>query len=498
MTTEEFSPRDTEYVALRWSRRPGYTLVSYGEVALPVYRLSVRTLAVVETALSTTEVFVLRGIDKGLGSTEEITGVLGLDRRFVTSVLSELVRGDHVGLLAPEGAKRQKLSLTMKGRRTLATEAAEHPEERMIQLFWDGLTRRVVALSDEGLITGQEAKNRGLRTVPTICGAPPSADDLDRGEVERMLDDATGRRKRLVSILSFVAVEKRYVVYQPAVALVYRGRTPSDLLVSFAVDGHVSEQHESAFARAEGVRRLKIARELEEGLEKPPELPAGWESESEGGLPREGAAPSTEVADALLARVEREAAEAAVREATERSERDLALSRVKEAAARSNATEPGLTRPTIRRLSMPEHAPLLRSALSDARSRLLIISPWIRAGVVNHRFVNQLRDLLKGGVKVYIGWGIGDDKEKDMRDVDRRAIEDIERLGRDHTNLAFKYIGNTHAKVLILDRKLAIYGSFNWLSFKGDPNRGFREENSLLVTIPEKVDQLFSQELAQF
>jgi len=116
----------------------------------------------------------------------------------------------------------------------------------------------------------------------------------------------------------------------------------------------------------------------------------------------------------------------------------------------------------------------------------------------NHRFVNQLRDLLKGGVRVYIGWGIGDDKEKDMRDVDRRSIEDIERLGRDHANLVFKYIGNTHAKVLIQDRKLAIYGSFNWLSFKGDPNRGFREENSLLVTIPDKVDQLFNQEVVQF
>lgn len=495
--TEDFSPRDPEYVALRWSRRPGYTLVSYGEVALPVYRLSVRTLAVAETPLSTTEVFVLRGIDQGLGSTEDITGVLGLDKRFVTSVVSELMRGDQLALLAPEGAKRQKLSLTMKGRRTLATEAAEHPEERMIQLFWDGLTRRVVAISDEGLVTAQEARSRGLRTIPTIGGSPPTADDLDRGEVERMLDDATGRRKRLVSILSFLAIDKRYVVYQPAVALVYRGRTPSDLLVSFAVDGQVSEPHEAAFARAEGVRRLKIAKELEEGLERPPELPAGWETEPAVAATIEGME-SQEVADALLARVEQQAAEAAVKDATDRAEREIALSRAKDAAARSKATEPALSRPTIRRLSMPEHAPLLRSALTEARNRLLIISPWIRAGVVNHRFINQLRDLLRGGVKVYLGWGIGDDKEKDMRDVDRRAIEDIERLGRDHANLAFKYIGNTHAKVLIQDSRLAIYGSFNWLSFKGDPNRGFREENSLLVTIPEKVDQLFEQEVLQF
>lgn len=463
---------------------------------MPVYRLTVRTLAVCETALSTTEVFLLRSIAAGLKSTDEITGVLGLDSRFVTGCLSELVRGDHVALVAPEGSRRQQLALSAKGQRTLATEAAEHPEERMIQLFWDGLTRRVVAVSDEGLVTVHDTKVQGWRRIPTIGGKPPTADDLDRVEVERMLDEATGRRKRLVSILSFLEVEKRYVMYRPAVALVYRGRTPSDLLVAFAIDGKVSEVHGDAFARCDGIRRLKIASELKDDLGGPIALPetvkGGVEDDDNQGPEDRG------LGEALLARAECDAAEEAVKEAVEQPERDAAMTRAREARERAKAAESSITRPTIRRLSMPEHAPLLRAALTDSRSRLLIVSPWIRAGVVNHRFVGSLRDLAKAGVAVYIGWGIGDDKERDLREVDARAIDDLERLSRDFDNVTFKYIGNTHAKVLIQDRRFAVYGSFNWLSFRGDPHRTFREEKSLMVTIPDKVDQLFDLELEQF
>ena len=38
----------------------------------------------------------------------------------------------------------------------------------------------------------------------------------------------------------------------------------------------------------------------------------------------------------------------------------------------------------------------------------MIISPWIRAQVVNQDFLRKLKDTLKRGVKVYIGYGIAE------------------------------------------------------------------------------------------
>jgi hypothetical protein len=41
--------------------------------------------------------------------------------------------------------------------------------------------------------------------------------------------------------------------------------------------------------------------------------------------------------------------------------------------------------------------------------------------------------------------------------------------------------GDTHAKVLIKDSDFSVVSSFNWLSFKGDPSRTFRDEQDLKV-----------------
>lgn len=40
--------------------------------------------------------------------------------------------------------------------------------------------------------------------------------------------------------------------------------------------------------------------------------------------------------------------------------------------------------------------------------------------------------------------------------------------------------------------------SFNWLSFKGDPRRTFREERGLLVNDPQVVDAQFDATIGRF
>ena len=57
---------------------------------------------------------------------------------------------------------------------------------------------------------------------------------------------------------------------------------------------------------------------------------------------------------------------------------------------------------------MYEHPRLLEKALNGSQDRLMIISPWIRAQVVNQDFLRKLKDTLKRGVKVYIGYGIAE------------------------------------------------------------------------------------------
>jgi phosphatidylserine/phosphatidylglycerophosphate/cardiolipin synthase-like enzyme len=59
-------------------------------------------------------------------------------------------------------------------------------------------------------------------------------------------------------------------------------------------------------------------------------------------------------------------------------------------------------------------------------------------------------------------------------------------------------LGDTHAKILISDRKFAISTSFNWLSFRGDRSRTFRDERGTIVYDAQKIDELFDSYMTRF
>jgi hypothetical protein len=64
--------------------------------------------------------------------------------------------------------------------------------------------------------------------------------------------------------------------------------------------------------------------------------------------------------------------------------------------------------------------------------------------------------------------------------------------------LTVKNFGNTHGKVLAYDRAFVAPTSFNWLSFKGSRDRGYRDEQGILLRIAEKADQKFAEEAERF
>ena len=77
-----------------------------------------------------------------------------------------------------------------------------------------------------------------------------------------------------------------------------------------------------------------------------------------------------------------------------------------------------------------------------------------------------------------ICYGIADQKDKDSESA-VKLLRDIQNKGNYGKNLYIIKLGNTHEKVLICDDKFMVTTSFNWLSFKGDPKRGFRQETGI-------------------
>jgi phosphatidylserine/phosphatidylglycerophosphate/cardiolipin synthase-like enzyme len=261
----------------------------------------------------------------------------------------------------------------------------------------------------------------------------------------------------------------------------------ADVQIAFLVDGRPSAPHETAFAAAEGARKIGIVRRLRQSgpFEAarellPADLLRGATDSSEAHQLRDAAATFSRIAEE-----EREK----LLTSDDELERETARDRLESVESRLSEISGELASLPARQVEVFEHPHLLRQALQEATNRILIVSPWIRAGVVDDEFLSLLRAALNRGVSVSIGYGLGDEW---VHPRDAAARDRLHDLAAEFANLSINELGDTHAKVLILDSRFVVVTSFNWLSFKGDPNKPFRDERGMLVTVPELIEQLYS------
>ena len=141
-------------------------------------------------------------------------------------------------------------------------------------------------------------------------------------------------------------------------------------------------------------------------------------------------------------------------------------------------------------LSTYDHRPLLFEAITKATKQLIIVSPWVRKDAADYEFRKCIESALRRNVKVIICYGIADQKDKDS-EYAVKLLRDIQNKGNYGRNLYIVKLGNTHEKVLICDDKFMVTTSFNWLSFKGDPKRGFRQETGIYLENKECIKDMF-------
>jgi hypothetical protein len=494
MTADDSLSQNPEDIARRHAMRSGFRLVDYAEVGLPIYRLSLEAFFLAKKQVPPVAEFVLKSINAGLKSPEEIGVFLGLDAPIVNDAFATLVQTDDIYLAAPPGSRTQVLSLTQKGRQTLEGAKLVVPEERSITIDFDGLLRRPITYQG-WLLKARELKETGIKEIPPFPQKRPEAGDLKVREIKDVLRQSGGALESARELLGVKAVERRELFFQPALALVYKAKDSDDVQVAFAIGGRLSFEHEEAFARTNGPKKLGIVQAVSASVvaepipdHTPPDLPVVEAKEDQVEAVKQ--ASSKAQADVDDARQAAEAAESA-------EERKKAEERLSIASEQLSRAKIQLDTFPVRGLDVYEHPGLLERALRESKERLLIISPWIMAKVVNHAFISKLERLLTRKVNVYIGYGLGEDDDQ-IRDNDRRAEQDLERLAQKYPNFAFVRLGDTHAKVIISDRNFIVTTSFNWLSFKGDPNRTFRDEQGTFVAYPEFIDKRFEHLVARF
>jgi hypothetical protein len=409
--------------------RPGLQLVAVEDAAVPVTMLRVDVLAQERQPLPIAEEFILRFVAQGVDDPVEIAAVLGLDENHILEAAAAQVSAENL-----RQTLNGKLRLTTLGVEAARDLASVQPVDRPLPVAFDRLAWRMAEYSENDLVEKQAAKDAGMRILPAERNARIGVDDIPVADFNSMLKSD---KLQILRVRRTTTKKHRYL---PVQLLVYADTATGELDLAVCLEDRLAIDHSIALTKIGAVERLGLRFE---STDDRPVLDDELESQR--------------------TRVPQGTAEADV--------------------DAESAEEPVTASSLVRSVSVFEHPDLLNEALQSASERLLIISPWVRRAVITTDFISRVEQRLRAGVTVTIAHGYGDDDSGSDTDALRR----LKNLADRYDKFTFVRVKNTHAKILIFDQNW-VSTSFNWLSFKGDPERTYRMEEGTLVTIPSRVD----------
>lgn len=416
-------------------RRPGLELIAVEDAALPVTVLEAQVLAQEEKGIPLLDEFVLRSADHGILGVAEIAGFLGFESKVLDSAVASQLGAGNV-TYNPDS---RRVSLTARGSVAARDLTSLVPVEQEIPITFDRTTWRVADYQDGDLISKRRVQEKGMVILPAARSSRILVSDVRPRDVEDIVSPT--RDKRRFQVLEIAHLRARKHLYLPIKLLVFSDGRTSTPEVIVLVDGEESAFHLNQLTTLGGVGKLGLSV-----------------------LPTQEATPT------------KNKAERTVREIT------ADLAKIGEASFE-------IASPVITQVSVFDHPVHLKFALSSAKKRILIISPWIRGSVVDTSFLADLERRLRAGVRVSIGHGYGPDDSGS----DAQALKRLANLRQRFPNLlSFVRLPNTHAKILIYDDAY-ITTSFNWLSFRGDSNRTYRMEEGTMVEGSAYADEIYAR-----
>ena len=412
---------------------PGHILLAAEHCAIPASALTVDVLAEQSEDLDAAQKYALRAMLNGIDTIEDLQLFLGLSDGDTGRTVASLLVAEYVDYRPPAENEARRLQLLPAGQEAARDAQLRRPKSTSVQVVYDRLNMTVTTWRKNSLRRSNQAKSDiGRILLPPASSMRVTTENLTIATVSAGL---VHRGRAEFNILGVSGVTENRNYYHDAIMLVFKDLDSSTLRLGVEVDGTWSEPHGAALEAIGAVERLGLSTELVSAPHEP-----------------------LAVSGARLSRDEVIALQAAMAEGDggDPESNDL------------------LSRTAIRWLGVYEHPHWLEDALVNSARRLLIISPWIRQAVVDDQWVRRI-EKLSSTVDVTIFWGLGDNSGSAQG-----SLNALHAAARRSNRLGIVRVDDTHAKVLVSD-SYYIKTSFNWLSFRGDPTRKYRQEEGDLV-----------------
>jgi len=413
---------------------------------LPCAVLSVRIVTGPSGGLSPLEQLVIRAVEAGVDHIEELTNLFGIGHRPLLDLLVDLWRRGYA-LIDPGRARvrlsSQVASLLKRGK--LAELEGGLRTDAVVRVMQDCVTGSLLPL------VGFSRAGRAGSMIPSVAGLP----DLSRIDKSELVSAAELAWRRQFKAPPDHVVHEAWVGGRD-VQLSHDLRwlpiklecllDPASDLLSFQVFDAHSLSREARTKLGERLaylaqrepdelffRRMREAANKKEWEQRDfPDLVKGLAQqvkhldEVDPGLVSDAHARLTELAD----------------EALEAAERLL--------------TSDAEVRPVV---GHEAHESWVQAAIAGARDQLVLVCPWIRYRPLNDLYLNQIKDALRRGCRIYLLWGI-DETSSLPEDVGLA----LDRLKEFPNFRQHPMPSRTHAKVVIQDDSRILVTSYNFLA----------------------------------
>ncbi|MCY4654887.1 MAG: hypothetical protein OXC95_17200 [Dehalococcoidia bacterium] len=467
------------------SRFPDYKLDNVYPVCVPIYELRLWVTTLSEDSLSTSARFVLRLLDAGITRPEEIGNTLGLPANYVAEAAAELlgkelvVQGIDNGLRMTDAGKQ----CLQDGGNTL------RPRNLSLRVPYDPLTKRVFDIDIDALLDRDVVRKNGLFVIP-VNPRPPRLNGI-RVEEVRSYVRGDPRFQGAREILEVSEIKDHKLRYLSDVVLV-------------KMDDHSQKASTFAMYRAlqyldeestEVQRLADLGRDMVPEESKTEEAPP-WSSSISVTREEVEFLESLDELDRVAGEKDWEAAEAketqnSTQDSGERAELERYIRSLEdernslhEKLIEREEQQNALTKGEIRLIRTEEHRHLLLEAIRKSTSELTLVSAWIDPFAFDDEARRAVADAIARGTKVRIAWGMGvrgkrhSDSARNKAKGDRAIAELRKLIPRNMRDNLTVHLVETHEKFIICDELFCASGSFNWLSYRGQRDSGYRREVS--------------------
>jgi hypothetical protein len=508
---------DAETIAKRFVDRPGYRFITYRGVGIAVFSMNIRILCFVSKGIPPIHEFIMKTMSQGIKSLKLISDILGLDKDIVRSCLIDLRTEELIEVLNDNGSDDVECILTEKGKTVATTLYQDTMEEITIpNVIFHGLLRIPVDLGEYARAQYYkpiEAKELGVDLMRAIPNRSPYPEEIDIPKLDKIIKRTYHTKKENErNVIAVKSILKNVrTLYEPAVMIEYETiDNKRERLVSFIVGGQLKDDYESAFIKAQGpelfsdlltLKEKTIESRLKEQASKTVIQRLGRLDDVEI-LAAKVMSSQQEVKDKQqqLEKLDRVDTKEKQKKQIEELKNDLEIAEKKliEAEKERNARK-------VKYLWTPEIREKLWETIKTAKQRVLLLSGWISSEVINDVMAAEIRSALKRGVKFWIGYGFDKDRRrgKEQREQPqwKQAEATLIQIQKEFPNqFVFVDIGWSHEKRLICDNRFTFGGSFNLLSFSGEPRTGsrLRHEGTDLIEDSEFCEDRWNYYLKLF